>query len=68
MTSTTVLDRPINSTPQVISADEAAALVGISSRTIRRLCADGKIPNCAQLGRQWRINRTTFLQLFGIAE
>ncbi len=53
---------------QIITPDEAASLVGLSGRTIRRLCADGKIPNCAQLGRQWRINRASLLQLFGIIE
>ena len=50
----------------IISADEAGQLVGLSGRTIRRLCASGRIPNCVQLGRSWRINKLTFLELFGI--
>lgn len=68
---TDVLDRPAHATsakPSIISADEAGSLVGLSGRTIRRLCNSGTIPNAVQLGRSWRINRATFLEMFGIAE
>ena len=63
---TNVLDRPINSNPTIITADEAGNLVGLSGRTIRRLCNDGTIPNCVQLGRSWRIRKDSLLALFGI--
>lgn len=69
--STNVLDHPTHASspnPSIITADEAGSLVGLSGRTIRRLCNDGSIPNAVQLGRSWRINRATFLQLFGITE
>ena len=49
----------------MIKADEAAALAGVSTRTILRGCADGSIP-AAKIRGTWRINKAAFLAKLGI--
>jgi len=40
---------------EFLSADEAAAMLNMHARTVRRLLAAGKLPG-TRLGRQWRIS------------
>lgn len=46
---------------------EAAELLGISERSVQRLCASGQI-EAVRVGRQWRIGRNYLLRLMGIGE
>jgi excisionase family DNA binding protein len=48
--------REIGSSLDMISADEAARILRVSPRTVRRLCIDRKIP-AVKVGNQWRIDR-----------
>lgn len=38
-----------------LSPEEAATMLRVSPRTIRRLCDQGSYPNLKQVGRQYRI-------------
>ncbi len=49
--STTLVRRP------VLSPDELAMLLGISSATIRRYLRAGRIPGAFQIGSRWFIPR-----------
>lgn len=53
--------REIGSSLDMISADEAARILKVSSRTVRRLCMDRKIP-AVKVGSQWRIDRTELMR------
>lgn len=44
---------------------EAAQLLGISERSVQRLCASGQI-EAVRVGRQWRIGRNYLLRLMGM--
>ena len=46
-----------------ITPQEAAQLVGVCERTIRRACERGELP-AARIGRRWRINREKFIRRF----
>ena len=46
----------------MISADEAARILRISARTVRRLCIDRKTP-AVKVGSQWRIDRTELMRM-----
>ncbi|MDO4493985.1 MAG: hypothetical protein Q4C53_08895 [Clostridia bacterium] len=40
---------------EYIGTNEAAALWGVSSRQVRKWCADASIPGCVLLGKSWQI-------------
>ena len=42
--------------PELISITEAARMLNVSTRTVNRLCLDGKL-KAVRIGCQWRINR-----------
>ena len=42
--------------PELISIVEAARMLNVSTRTVNRLCLDGKL-KAVRIGCQWRINR-----------
>ena len=46
--------------PQFLTVDEVAELLRVSSRTVQRLLAEGKLPG-VRIGRQWRIPRAELL-------
>ena len=50
----------------LMTTKEAAALVGVTTRTITRMCVDGTLPS-VKFGESWRINRAKFLTLLGLA-
>lgn len=48
----------------VLTVEEAADLLKVSKVTIRRWCADGKLP-AFKIGREWRINKLELEKLMG---
>lgn len=54
-----------NQTQLMLKPCEAARIAGLSTRTVTRLCVEGKI-KAAKLGSSWRINRAAFLLQLGI--
>lgn len=45
--------------PELVEIPEAAAFLGISEATAKRLAAAGELPGCVgKLGGRWRISRT----------
>lgn len=59
-----MIRREIGSNLDMISADEAARILRVSARTVRRLCIDRKIP-AVKVGNQWRIDRTELMRTLG---
>jgi excisionase family DNA binding protein len=47
---------------EFLSADEAAEMLNLHARTIRRLLASGELPG-TRLGRQWRVSATAVRKL-----
>jgi len=47
---------------EILSADEAAEMLQMHPRTIRRLLASGELPG-TRLGRQWRISASAVRKL-----
>jgi predicted site-specific integrase-resolvase len=41
--------------PQVTSVALASEITGINERTIRRMCADGRIPGATLIGKTWAL-------------
>ena len=50
-----------------ITTDEAAELIGVSARTVRRACERGEIQAVKVQGR-WRVIRKALLNQFGAPE
>jgi excisionase family DNA binding protein len=46
--------------PLVLTADEAAEILRVTVTTIKKMCADGRLP-AAKVGRAWRLNRDDVL-------
>jgi excisionase family DNA binding protein len=44
-----------------ITTDKAAVLLGISMRTVQRLCVQGEIPSAITVGKRWTIDEATLL-------
>lgn len=51
--------------PELISIREAARMVGVSNRTMNRLCLEGKV-KAVRIGCQWRINRKALRESAGL--
>jgi excisionase family DNA binding protein len=51
--------------PELISITEAARMLNVSTRTVNRLCLDGKL-KAVRIGCQWRINRKTLRKAAGL--
>lgn len=45
---------------QVLTADEAAALLRVSTKTLLREARDGRVPG-KKIGRSWRFSRSELL-------
>ncbi len=43
----------------LISPSTAAAALGVSVRTITRMCSDGRLEGAVRVGHQWRIPSST---------
>ena len=56
-----MIRRENGSNLDMISAAEAARILRVSARTVRRLCIDRKIP-AVKVGNQWRIDRTELMR------
>ena len=48
-------------TPVLVSLKDAAHILGVSARTVRRLCQDGKLPKMLKVGRSTRIRHQGIL-------
>ena len=51
--------------PELISIVEAARMQNVSTRTVNRLCLDGKL-KAVRVGYQWRINRRALREYAGL--
>lgn len=51
--------------PELISIVEAARMLNVSTRTVNRLCLDGKL-KAVRIGCQWRINRKALRKAAGL--
>lgn len=51
--------------PELISIVEAARMLNVSTRTVNRLCLDGKL-KAVRIGCQWRINRRALREAAGL--
>ena len=51
--------------PELISITEAARMLNVSTRTVNRLCLDGKL-KAVRVGCQWRINRKALREAAGL--
>jgi len=51
----TTLGQNVDMEKEFLSADEAAEMLNMHPRTVRRLLASGELPG-TRLGRQWRIS------------
>ena len=51
--------------PELISITEAARMLNVSTRTVNRLCLDGKL-KAVRIGCQWRINRRALREAAGL--
>lgn len=50
--------KPVETTPELLDVNAIAALLGASSRTVRRLADSGRMPRPVSLGRVIRWRRT----------
>lgn len=51
--------------PELISIVEAARILNVSTRTVNRLCLEGKL-KAVRIGCQWRINRKALRKAAGL--
>ncbi len=49
---------------EVLTPEEAAKILKVSPRTVVDLCAAGRIPRAAKIGRRWRIPADGLADLF----
>ncbi len=50
--------RPIPQDNDILNADDAAKVLGLSKQTLLRLARNGEVPG-RKLAREWRFSRTT---------
>lgn len=46
---------------EVLTADDVAALLRVSSKTVKRLAAEGRLP-AQRVGRAWRFSKEAILE------
>ena len=51
--------------PELIPIVEAARMLNVSTRTVNRLCLEGKL-KAVRIGCQWRINRKALREAAGL--
>lgn len=51
--------------PELISIREAARMLNVSTRTVNRLCLEGRL-RAVRIGIQWRINRRALREYAGL--
>ena len=51
--------------PALLTSSEAADAVGVTTRTIERMCSEGRIVG-ARFGNRWRVNRDSLLRYSGL--
>ena len=56
----------ISALPALLDTVQAARIVGATPLVVARRCADGTY-QAVKVGREWRINKTKFLQAVGLA-
>ena len=54
-----------SSEPELISIREAARMLNVSTRTVNRLCLEGRL-KAVRVGFQWRINRRALRDAAGL--
>lgn len=52
--------------PSLLSSKEAARILGVSERTVTRMCEQGKL-KAVKVMSLWRINRDALLEFAGLA-
>lgn len=64
----TCCDNPIKETlPALLTTKQAARLLGVTTRTVTRLCERGEI-KAVRVASLWRVNRDALLEQYGLAE
>jgi len=48
----------------LLTPDDAAAILRVPVRTVVQLCAQGRIPGAAKVGRRWRIPEAGLGRMF----
>lgn len=51
--------------PPLMTPKQSGDLMGVSTRTVARLCESGKL-KAVKVGTQWRINRDALLEFAGL--
>lgn len=68
MSTNTVQGEAANATlPPMLDTKQAGYALGVSTRTITRMCEQEKI-KAVKVNTLWRINRDALLEQFGLAE
>ena len=57
----------IEAMPALLDTVQAASIIGTTPLVIAKACADGEY-RAAKCGREWRINKTAFLQAVGLKD
>ena len=65
-TATTVHASENGTLPALLSAKQAAGIMGVSERTVTRMCEQGKL-KAVKVMSLWRINRDALLEFAGLA-
>lgn len=58
-------DDQLKELPPIISAEQAARVLGCSARTVMRACEAGKLKAC-RAGNRWRVNRDSLFAYAGL--
>lgn len=61
------MDTPPAHDEEVLTADDVACLLRVSSKTVKRMAADGRMP-AKRVGRAWRFSRAAVLDWLASAE
>lgn len=61
----TYSDIEIAALPPILTAEQAAHVLGCSSRTIMRACEAGTLRAC-RAGNRWRVNRDCLFEYAGL--
>ncbi len=56
--------RPPEPTKEILNIDEAAAFLGVSTKTFAKVLRDGEIPG-RKIGREWKFSRRALIEWVG---
>lgn len=50
---------------QLISVEDAASVIGLTTRAVAKMCQEGRL-RAVKVGRRWRINRAALYRMVGV--